>query len=141
MTDLTFQVEPPSPNSDLAHLHVIDYVRLPTMLKLFEETAGFSLGSLSQVDKFFPEPMPLQSHKTVIDYAKYIKETYGKSTISIRIPVPTKLSNVWKELDEFKLRFVDIERRLAESQKQAQEQAKKSNRSENVRCMKFPAVI
>lgn len=45
MTDLAFEVEPPSPDSDDALLHVIEYVRLPAMLELFEEQAGFSLGS------------------------------------------------------------------------------------------------
>ncbi|MCJ1429882.1 hypothetical protein MMC29_007797 [Sticta canariensis] len=74
------------------------------MSKLFEETAGFSLGSLAQVDKFLPEPMPLESH------AKFIKETWGKSTISIRLPVPNKLSVSLRDLET---QFADLERKLS----------------------------
>ena len=98
------EVDPPSPNSVLACFHVIEYVCLPAMLKPFEETAGFSLFSLAQVDKFLQEPMPLESH------AKFIKETWGKSTISIRIPVPKKLSVFSRDLE---LQIADIKRELS----------------------------
>ncbi|MCJ1423492.1 hypothetical protein MMC29_001376 [Sticta canariensis] len=90
------------------------------MLKLFEETSGFSLGSLAQVDKFLPEPMPLESHKTVIDYAKFIKETWGKDKVTIRIPLPKTLSTLFKDLQRFELRIEDVERKLVESRAEIQ---------------------
>lgn len=111
MIDLAFEVEPPSPDSDDARLHVIDYVRLPAMLELFEEKAGFSLGS-SILDTFLPAPMPLDSHKTVIDHAKFIMDTWGKSTILVRAPVGNKLSNIVQDHKIVKLRYEDIRRRM-----------------------------
>ncbi|MCJ1427910.1 hypothetical protein MMC29_005816 [Sticta canariensis] len=115
MTGLSFEVDPPSPNSKFARFHVIEYIRLPAMLKLFEETAGFSLGSLAQRDKFLPEPMPLESHKTVIDYAKFMKDTWGKSTIMIRMPMPKTLSAMFRDLQTVKLQLADLEQKMDES--------------------------
>ena len=111
MTDLAFEVELPSPDSDDARLHVIDYVRLPAMLELFEEQAGISLGS-SILDTFLPVPMPLSSHKTVIDYANFIMDTWGKSTILVRAPVGNKISNIVRDHEIVKLRYADIRRRM-----------------------------
>ena len=111
MTDLAFEVEPPSSDSDHACLHVIDYVRLPAMLELFEEKVGFPLGP-SILDTFLPAPMPLDSHKTVIDYANFMMDTWGKSTILVRAPVGNKLLNIIQEHKIVKLQYADIRRRM-----------------------------
>ena len=131
------EVEPPSPTSDLAHFHVIEYVRLPAMLKLFEETAGFSIESFVQREEILPQPMPLESHETVIDYAKFIGETWGKSTITIRIPIPRSLSAMFRDMQTVKLQLADLKQKWVESQAKAE----KLSKQVNVCCTKSPALI
>lgn len=55
--------------------------------------------------------MPLESHKTVIDYANFIMETWGKSTILVRVPVGNKVSNIVEDLKKVKLRYADVRRK------------------------------
>lgn len=93
MADMIFEVEPPLPDSDEASQHAVEYVRRRDVLAVFRSKAGFYLDS-SILEDCYPDPMPLASHLTVINYAKFIMETRGNNTISVRVPVGKKLSNV-----------------------------------------------
>ncbi|MCJ1422854.1 hypothetical protein MMC29_000734 [Sticta canariensis] len=129
MTILAFEVEPPSLDSDEARLHVIDYIRLPAMLEQFEEQTGLSLGP-SILNNFLPSPMPLDCHKTVIDYATHMMDTWNKDTILVRVPVGNKLTNFVRDNGIIKLRYADIQRRLKKNKTALKKQKKKTNAME-----------
>ena len=91
---LGFEVQLPPPDSPFATWHVIDYIRHPHMLKLLESSTDFPLASYAEIDKIVPEPMPLVTHKTVMDYARYLDLTFEKRTITVQVPVPSVPSAV-----------------------------------------------
>ena len=93
MADMIFEVEPPLPDLDEASQHAVEYVRRRDVLVVFRSKAGFYLDS-STLEACYPDTMPLESHLTVIDYATFIMETRDKNTISVRVPVGKKLSNI-----------------------------------------------
>lgn len=98
--DYLFKVDLPGPDSIHAHLHAIAYVRRDEVLALFEEEYDNTFGP-HILQTFYPEPLPLKSHKTVVDYSKYLMEVLGRSHITVRVPLGDQVADILHKSRDF----------------------------------------